>query len=128
MRVFDNMDREQADMYRWIRQNMSESLFFDLTGKQISEMSSTLDIDRELREAYVRDRAAEFVKRGVEASKIKIGILPPTLGKALLEYSEAYAYAADFQEGLGGLSHGDVDSGLRQKFLALCEEISKLRF
>lgn len=127
MKVFENMDREQADMYRWIRQNMSESLFFDLTGKQISEMPSTLDIDRELREAYVRDRASEFVKRGVAASKIKIGILPPSLGLALAQYSEAYANAADFQEGLGGLTHGDVDSALRQKFLALCEEISKLR-
>ena len=127
MKVFDDLTREQADMYRWVRQNMNESMFFQLTGKLIEDCKSELDIDRVLRESFVNDRASAFAKRGVEASKIKMGLLPATLGKALLEYSEAYAYAADFQEGLGGSTHGDIGSDLRQKFMALCEEIAKLR-
>jgi len=126
MKVFDKMDKEQADMYRWVRRNLNESMFWQLTGKPLNDTASVIDIDKELREAYLADRAESFAKRGVEASKIKIGVLPPALGKALLEYSEAYAESADFQEGLGGVTYAEMGREVTTKFLALCEEMAKL--
>jgi hypothetical protein len=114
-------------MYRWIRQNMNESMFWQLTGKVIDDVPTELDIDRELREAYLRDRAENFAKRGVDASKIKIGILPPALGGALLKYTDAVGEAALFEEGLGGYTHRDMEDKVVLAFRALCEQIAKVR-
>ena len=125
MKVFDDMEREQADMYRWMRRNMTPDFFNDLTGKDM--FADNLDVDRELREAHHLDRAAMFAKASVQASKLRVGLLPPELGAALSAYTTAFVDRATFEEGLSGKTYADVGRELEAKFLALCEEMAKLR-
>lgn len=126
MKVFDDMDKEQADMYRWVRRSMNESMFWQLTGQVLTDNMPVLDIDKALREAYLQDRAQEFAIRGVEASKVKVGLLPPSLGMALITYTNAVTNGALFEEGLSGETHGDKDREVVKAFQALCEEMAKL--
>lgn len=125
MKVFTELDKEQADMFRWVRRNMTPEFFAELTGK-LSEGLTSLEVDVELREAYYRDRAGLAAKRLTESSKLRTGVLPESLGLALDEYTRAVQDALMFTEGLNSKTYKDMDEELKAALLNLCDEMSKL--
>ena len=127
MKVFDNLDKQQAELYRWIRKKIDFRFFQRLTGLETADKMSEIAIDGALLEACHRelayDAAADFAHR----SKIRVGIFPAALGLALEDFVQARIEGADFQEGLGGKTFHDMDQEMKAKFLVLCEEMAKLR-
>ena len=127
MKVFDNLDKQQAELYRWMRKKIDFRFFQRLTGLETAEKMSEIAIDGALLEACERDLAYDCAADLLHRSKIRCGILPSSLGLALEDFVEARIDASNFQEGLGGLTHRDVDQNLKAKFLVLAEEMAKLR-
>lgn len=127
MKVFDNLDKQQAELYRWIRKKIDFRFFQRLTGLDTAERMSEVAIDGALLEACRRELAYDSAADVAHRSKIRSGIFPATLGMALEDFVEARIDAANFQESLGGLTYRDVDQEMKAKFLVLCEEMAKLR-
>lgn len=127
MKIFDNLDKEQARLYRWMRKKIDFRFFNRLTGLETAEKMSEVSIDSALKEACDREQAYNAAEDLRQRSKIRVGIFPASLGFALEEYTLARIEAADFLEGLGGKTINDMDQELKTKFLALCEEMAKLR-
>lgn len=91
MRVFEELTREQATLYRWLLENLSGAELLTLTGKNLIGARPE-HIDEALRQAYHFDRfRSGEVIADVQA---KAGILPQDIGWALLEYGNACAAKA----------------------------------
>ena len=55
MKVFEELTREQAALYRWLLENLSSAELLKLTGKNLA--GAQLErIDHALREEYLMDR------------------------------------------------------------------------
>lgn len=126
MKVFENLDREQAGMYRWMRSELTFEFLSHLTGVGV-EVGSGLDVDRALRSAYERYVSHGAAASAGDRSKLRSGLLPPALGAALAAYTAAVEDAATFQEGLGGLLYNDVERAKVEALQILCNEIAKIR-
>lgn len=127
MKVFENLDREQAAMYRWMRKHMTPSMFMHLTGKTAPEDLQALQVDRELREAFENEAYRAVMDVIPERSKIRQGLLPPALGAAILKYTECVQYDALFCESFSGETYGDVQAKVTEAFKEMCNEMAKLR-
>ncbi len=111
-----------------MRRNMTGGFFTTLTGSILrGGVATNLDIDRALRDAFIADDAARAAKASVEASKLRIGVLPASLGAALLNYTNAQLEASTFEEGLSGRTLNDVSLSVRETFERLCIELAELR-
>jgi len=129
MKVFDDMDKEQASMYRWIRSLMSNSMLAMLTGKMVTSNVSMkdLEIDSMLRESFLQHEAMSSTERIASRSRVRQGLLPPALGAALHSYTLAVEECAMFAESFGGPTFSDVNTTLETEFRNLCNEMAKLR-
>ena len=127
MKVFDNLDKEQARLYRWMRKKIDFKFFQRLTGLETASKMAELSIDRALMDACDRELAYDGAADAQHRSKIRTGIFPSSLGVALENFVNARIDASNFQEGLGGMTHADMDQELKAKFLVLAEEMAKLR-
>lgn len=125
--VFKNLDREQAAMYRWIRDTCDASTFTAITGQSGWIKMDTTEIDHAFREAYHRYSMPTTGERVVAAASLKAGILPTSLGVALAKYTEAVEECATFAEGLGGRTFSDVNNALENALLDLVDEIRRLQ-
>ena len=122
-----NLEQEQAAMYRWIRARMSRVMLNHLTGKINDGPMSDLEVDRLLRTAFELYQIGEAGDRMVDRAQVRAGILPETLGQAILNYAAAVADDATFHEGLGGRTYKDVQDEVTAKFMLLCQEMANLR-
>lgn len=127
MKVFDNLDKEQASMYRWFRKNLTKSVFERLTGLDYDGKMTEIEIDLALKNAYEMQQRHDAPFDVQHRSKIRSGVFPSALGAALEDFVEARIEQATFEEGQGGPTHGDVDRYVKGEFLVLCEEMAKLR-
>lgn len=127
MKVFANLDKEQANMYRWMRKNLTKSMFERLTCRDYEGKMTEMEIDLALKNAYELQQRTDAPFDVQHRSKIRSGVFPAALGAALEDFVEARIEQATFEEGLGGQTHGDVDQYVKQEFLKLCEEMAKLR-
>lgn len=116
MRVFDELDKEQAGMYRWIRANLSED-----------QLLTNLEVDRELREAYHRYQTHGAVKNIAEASKIRVGLLPKEIGEALTNLLEKTRSVVIWEMNASSKTMSEVDFDFTVTYERLCNEIAKLR-
>ena len=106
MNVFMNLDREQAAMYRWIRDTCDAPTFGAITGASGWMKLDTMQIDHAFREAYHRYSMPKAGEKVINASKLRVGILPSGLGLALAKYTEAVEACALFAESFGGPTFG----------------------
>ena len=127
MNVFQNLDREQAAMYRWIRDTCDASTFGAITGASGWMKMDTMQIDHAFREAYHRYSMIGASDRVIAETKMRIGILPKELGLARAKYTEAVEECATFAEGLGGLTFSDVNRNLENALADLSHELLKLQ-
>ena len=129
MRVFDELDKEQAGMYRWIRANLSEDQFMWLVGSMEKPMHelTNLEVDRELREAYHRYQSHGAVKNIAEASKIRAGLLPKEIGEALANLLEKARSVVIWEMNASSKTMSEVDFDFTVAYERLCNEIAKLR-
>lgn len=127
MKVFTNLDKEQANMYRWMRKNLTKSMFERLTGLDYDGKMTEMEIDLALKNAFELQQCHDAPFDVQHRSKIRSGVFPAQLGIALEDFVEARIEQATFEEGLGGSTHNDVDQYVKQEFLKLCEEMAKLR-
>ncbi len=127
MKVFDNLEKEQSGMYRWMRKHLTKSMFERLTGLDYEGKLTEMEIDLALKRAYEEQQRHDAPFDVQHRSKIRSGVFPAALGLALEEFVVARIDASHFEEGLGGMTHGDYDRLLKAKFLALAEEMAKLR-
>ena len=127
MNVFQNLDREQAAMYRWIRDTCDASTFAAITGQGGWMKMDAMDIDHAFREAYHRHAARTTGERVVAQASLSAGILPSSLGAALARYTEAVEECATFAEGLGGRTFSDVNNALENALMDLTDEMRKLQ-
>lgn len=127
MKVFDNLDKEQAGMYRWMRKNLTASMFERLTGLDYAGKLSEMEIDLAMKRAHDLQQLHDIPFDIAHRSKIRSGVFPAQLGVALEDFVEIRCDQALFTEGLGGMTYGDMDQEVKAKFLVLCEELAKLR-
>jgi len=127
MNVFTALDKEQAAMYRWIRDNCDASTFAAITGQGGWMKMDTMQIDHAFREAYHRYTLIGASDRVIASTKMRLGILPPELGLALAKYTEAVEECATFAEGLGGPTFSDVNRNLENALADLTHEMLKLQ-
>jgi hypothetical protein len=127
MNVFTNLDREQAAMYRWIRDTCDASTFRALAGQMMKQHQTTCETDHALREAYHRYTMPAAGEKAVAAATMSAGILPSSLGLALTRYTEAVEACATFAESFGGPTFSDVNHDLENAMLDLVDEMRKLQ-
>lgn len=127
MNVFTNLDREQAAMYRWIRDTCDASAFRALVGQMMKQHQTTLETDHAFREAYHRQAARTTGERVVAEASLKAGILPSSLGLALAKYTEAVEACATFAESFGGPTFSDVNHELENALMDLTDEMRRLQ-
>jgi hypothetical protein len=127
MNVFTNLDREQAAMYRWIRDNCDASTFHAITGQAGWMKMDTMEIDHAFREAYHLHSARTTGERVVAQASLKAGILPSSLGLALAKYTEAVEACATFAESFGGPTFSDVNRDLENALMDLTDEMRRLQ-
>ena len=132
----ENLDKTYAGMWRWVRRNMSYGMLKELTNKDEIELSELSDIavDKALRDSYDMYVAQTSLNSISDRSKIKSGVLPESLGLAILEYSNAVK-DAEFESTCKNI-FGDVQSQehaqkmenkVSEALVNLCNEISKVR-
>ncbi len=132
----ENLDKTYAGMWRWVRRNMSYGMLKELTNKDEIELSELSDIavDKALRDSYDMYVAQTSLNSISDRSKIKSGVLPESLGLAILEYSNAVK-DAEFESTCKNI-FGDVQSQehaqkmenkVSEALVKLCNEISKVR-
>ena len=132
----ENLDKTYAGMWRWVRRNMSYGMLKELTNKDEIELSGLSDIaiDKALRDSYDMYVAQTSLNSISDRSKIKSGVLPESLGLAILEYSNAVK-DAEFESTCKNI-FGDVQSQehaqkmenkVSEALVSLCNEISKVR-
>ena len=132
----ENLDKTYAGMWRWVRRNMSYGMLKELTNKDEIELSGLSDIaiDKALRDSYDMYVAQTSLNSISDRSKIKSGVLPESLGLAILEYSKAIR-DAEFESTCKNI-FGDVQSEehaqkmenkVSEALVSLCNEISKVR-
>jgi hypothetical protein len=127
MKVFTNLDREQAAMYRWIRDTCDASTFAVLTGQSGWAKMNAMQIDTAFREAYHVHSILDAGARATNAAKLRSGILPTSLGAALARYTEAVETCATFAESFGGPTFSDVNNALENALMDLTDEMRKLQ-
>jgi hypothetical protein len=127
MNVFQNLDREQAAMYRWIRDNCDALTFHAITGQAGWIQLGTMELDHAFREAYHRHSARTAGERVVAQASLKSGILPSSLGLALARYTEAVEACATFAESFGGPTFSDVNHDLENALMDLTDEMQRLQ-
>ena len=125
--VFKNLDREQAAMYRWIRDTCDHRTFAAITGQSGWIKMDTMEIDHAFREVYHRYSMPTTGERVVAAASLKAGILPSSLGAALARYTEAVENCATFAESFSGPTFSDVNNALENALLELVDEIRRLQ-
>lgn len=86
--MINNLDQEQAQMFRWVRSRMNEHMFQRLTGSQFDNRTE-LEKDLELKISFEKYIATYESERIIGDAKIRTGLLPESLGLALQEYTEA---------------------------------------
>jgi len=127
MKVFEEMDKEHANMYRWIRKTMPQTLIRHLSPESVVYPNmSEMEVDRVLRTAFETHEASTIVDDLQHRSKIRSGLLPASLGMALKEFTLAamdlgVARTAPEAERL------EFDKILTARFETLCNEMVKLR-
>ncbi len=123
MNGFVDLDKEQSRMYRWIRETIPLTLVRCLAPKYATTVwsASPLEIDRILRTAFEEHEAESAADSINIRSRVRVGLLPEELGKALMDYTNA-AYTC----GVEGNST-DTNVALAEKLEALCNEMAKLR-
>ena len=132
----ENLDKTYAGMWRWVRRNMSYGMLKELTNKDEIELSELSDsaVDKALRDSYDMYVAQTSLNSISDRSKIKSGVLPESLGIAILEYSNAIR-DAEFESTCKNI-FGDVQSQehaqkmenkVSEALVSLCNEISKVR-
>jgi hypothetical protein len=132
MNVFQNLDREQASMYRWLRDTMDQQTLERLIRKPVWSAegcldNDTLSRDTLLREAYHQYTARSAGEKVVNAAKMRVGILSTSLGAALARYTEAVEECATFAESFGGPTFSDVNRDLENALADLTDEMRKLQ-
>jgi hypothetical protein len=127
MKVFQNLDREQAAMYRWIRDTCDASTFAALTGQSGWIKMDAMQIDTAFREAYHVHSILDAGARATNAAKLSAGILPTSLGAALARYTEAVEACATFAESFAGPTFSDVNNALENALMDLTDEMRKLQ-
>lgn len=127
MKVFDDLDKEQADMFRWFRKNLTASMFERLTGLDFDSKMSEMEIDLALKNAFEMQQRHDAPFDMQHRSRIRSGVFPAMLGAALEDFVEVRIEQANFQESFAGETYGDVDQRVKAEFLQLCEELAKLR-
>jgi hypothetical protein len=126
-KVFDALDKEQAAMYRWIRDTCDHSVFASITGQGGWIKMDQLQIDTAFREAFHQYEAKTSGPKVAAAAQLRVGILPSALGRALALYTDAAVDAATFEEGLSGVTIRDKDIALAEALRDLTDEILKLQ-
>jgi len=109
-------------MYRWIRDTAPVSVIAELL-----QISYVVERDAALRAAYERHRLIEAAKNITTQSQLSAGILPRALGDALAAYTDAVAFEATFEEGLGGRTYRDVHEATKVALKNLIHEIARLQ-
>lgn len=128
MKVFQELDKEQAAMYRWIRDTCDQKTFNALTGTSSNWIKiDAVQADREFREAYHRYAMPLAGEKAIAAASLRIGILPGSLGLALAKYTEAVEACATFAESFGGPTFSDVNHDLENALADLTTEMLKLQ-
>lgn len=127
MTIFNALDKEQAEMYRWIRDTCDHSVFSAITGQGGWIKMDTMEIDHAFREAYHRYSMPKASEKVMNSAKMRVGILPTSLGAALARYTEAVEECATFAEGLGGRTFSDVNNELENALMDLTDEMRKLQ-
>ena len=128
MNVFQNLDREQAAMYRWLRDTMDQQTLERLIRRPVWSADGCLDTDtlardNLLREAYHQYSARTAGERAVAGASMSVGILPTSLGAALARYTEAVEACATFAESFGGPTFSDVNNALENALMDLTVEM-----
>jgi hypothetical protein len=131
-KVFEVLDKEQAAMYRWIRDTMDQKALERLIRKPVWSAAGCLDTDtlsRDtlLREAFHQYEAKTSGPKVAASAQLRVGILPSALGRALALYTDAAVDAATFEEGLSGVTIRDKDIALAEALRDLTDEILKLQ-
>jgi hypothetical protein len=127
MNVFNTLDKEQAAMYRWIRDTCDASTFAAITGQSGWIKMNAMQIDSAFREAYHVHSILDAGARATNAAKLRSGILPTSLGAALARYTAAVEASATFAEGFGGPTFSDVNRDLENALMDLTDEMRKLQ-
>lgn len=126
MQVFDRLDKEQAAMYRWIRDTCDASTFQAITGQSGWMKLGEMEMDKAFRDAFARYEASR-TERVTAHAQLSAGILPASLGIALHAFAESVEECATFAEGLSGQTFGDVNRARENAFDNLIDEIRKLQ-
>jgi hypothetical protein len=127
MNVFNNLDKEQAAMYRWIRDTCDASTFAAITRQGGWIKMDTMELDHAFREAYHRHTMPNAGENAVNAMTLRGGVLPSDLGIALARYTEAVEACATFAESFGGPTFSEVNRDLENAMLDLVDEMRKLQ-
>ena len=131
MKVFDNLEKQQAELYRWMRKKIDFRFFHRLTGLETAEKMSEMSIDAALLEACHREKAYDAAFDVQHRSKIRSGIFPAQLGFALEEFVRSRiqleAMKAYSERSATDTDLRFADEQVKMRFLALCEEMAKLR-
>ena len=127
MKVFNELDKEQAAMYRWIRDTCDHRVFVAITGQAGWIKMDALEIDTALREAYHRYAIPRAGEKAIAAASLRVGILPTSLGVALAKYTEAVEVCATFAESFSGPTFSDVNTNLENALADLTTEMLRLQ-
>jgi hypothetical protein len=127
MKVFVELDKEQAAMYRWIRDNCDASTFAAITGQGGWIKMDTMQIDHAFREAYHRYSMPKAGEKAVAAAGLRVGVLPASLGAALARYTVAVEACVTFAESFSGPTFSDVNHDFENALADLTGEILKLQ-
>lgn len=129
--AFVAIDKEQAAMYRWIRDvHLDGAALTEICGQRPVGGWDSLrpeHIEQKLREAFHQHEAQTAGPKVAAAAQLRVGILPSSLGRALALYTDAAVEAAVFEEGLDGVTLRDKDLALTEAFRDLVDEILKLQ-
>lgn len=126
-KVFEVLDKEQAAMYRWIRDNISPTVFWALVGRPLKADDTKITIDQAFREAFHQYEAQTSGPKVAAAAQLRVGILPSELGIALANYAGAAIDVATFQEGLSGETFREKRDALTEALRDVTDEILKLQ-
>lgn len=132
----ENLDKVHANMWHWVRRNMTYGMLEALTNKKeiALEHLSDLEVDRLLREAFEQYQLTTSLDHVSERSKVRSGILHANLGNAILEYSEAIktqtlelTCKSIFGDRQSKEHAQKLENKVTEAFVKLCSEISKVR-
>lgn len=127
MNVFNNLDKDQASMYRWLRDSCSAELFAQIAALRGTTTRAVADVDAAMRFAYEKHASQHTNETVIPHLQLAVGILPLALGAALQRYTAAVEERAVFMEGLGSETFGDADRRCENAMNDVLDEIRKLQ-